>query len=124
VEFIVVGGAAAVLHGAPITTQDLDIVHRRTPENVQRLLSALQALDARFRDPAGRLLRPQPEHLLGSGGYDELIDRTASMTDGATTLQILDLPTLIEVKTAAGRARDRIAVPLLLALLDRTDQER
>jgi hypothetical protein len=46
------------------------------------------------------------------------------MTDGATTLQILDLPTLIEVKTAAGRARDRIAVPLLLALLDRTDQER
>lgn len=34
VEFIVVGGAAAVLHGAPITTRDLDIVHRRTPENV------------------------------------------------------------------------------------------
>jgi hypothetical protein len=30
VEFIVVGGAAALLHGAPIASQDLDIVHRRT----------------------------------------------------------------------------------------------
>jgi hypothetical protein len=46
VEFIVVGGAAALLHGAPITTQDLDIVHRRTPENVERLLHVLLRLDA------------------------------------------------------------------------------
>jgi len=30
VEFVVVGGAAAVLCGAPVTTLDLDIVHRRT----------------------------------------------------------------------------------------------
>ncbi len=37
VEFIIVGGAAAVIQGAPITTNDLDIVHRRTPENVARL---------------------------------------------------------------------------------------
>jgi hypothetical protein len=35
IEFIVVGGAAAVLHGAPITTQDLDIVHRRTADRPQ-----------------------------------------------------------------------------------------
>lgn len=33
VEFIVVGGAAAILHGAAVTTQDLDIVHRRTADN-------------------------------------------------------------------------------------------
>ncbi|MGB5547491.1 MAG: hypothetical protein WBM74_13035 [Polyangiales bacterium] len=41
VEFIIVGGAAAVLHGAPITTEDLDIVHRRTGDNVARLKAAL-----------------------------------------------------------------------------------
>lgn len=35
VEFVVVGGEAAVLQGAMIFTQDLDIVHRRTPENVR-----------------------------------------------------------------------------------------
>jgi hypothetical protein len=36
VEFIVVGDVAAVLHGAPTTTQDLDIVHRRAADNAKR----------------------------------------------------------------------------------------
>jgi len=49
VEFIVVGGAAAVLHGAPITTEDLDIVHRRTSENVSRLKNLLTELDTHVR---------------------------------------------------------------------------
>jgi hypothetical protein len=39
VEFIVIGGVCAVLHGAPVTTFDLDVVHSRTPENLNRLLS-------------------------------------------------------------------------------------
>jgi len=41
VEFILVGGAAATAHGSARLTFDLDIVYRRTPENVQRLVSAL-----------------------------------------------------------------------------------
>ena len=49
IEFIVVGGTAAVLQGAPISTNDLDIVHRRTPENVARLLEVLLHLDATMR---------------------------------------------------------------------------
>jgi hypothetical protein len=49
VEFIIVGGVAAVLQGVPITTTDLDIVHRRTPENVARLLEVLLKLDATIR---------------------------------------------------------------------------
>ena len=49
VEFIIVGGVAAVLQGVPITTNDLDIVHRRTPENVARLLEVLLELDATMR---------------------------------------------------------------------------
>jgi hypothetical protein len=39
------------LQGAPATTLDLDIVHRRTPENVERLLSVLQLLNAVVRKP-------------------------------------------------------------------------
>ena len=59
VEFIIVGGVAAVLQGVPITTNDLDIVHRRTPENVARLLEVLLKLDATMRhDLARRGLRP------------------------------------------------------------------
>jgi len=62
VEFIIVGGVAAVLQGAPITTTDLDIVHRRTPENVARLLDVLLKLDATMRyDFARRGLRPLQE---------------------------------------------------------------
>jgi hypothetical protein len=62
VEFIIVGGAAAVIQGVPITTNDLDIVHRRTPENVARLLDVLLGLDATMRyDLANRGLRPTGE---------------------------------------------------------------
>ena len=50
VEFIVVGMAAGVLHGVPLTTLDIDIVHRRTPENVARLLIVLSELKATYRD--------------------------------------------------------------------------
>ena len=68
VELIVVGGTAAVLHGAPIATQDLAIVHRRTEENVAKLMNVLVRLDAVMRyDLANRNLRPTAAMLLGKG---------------------------------------------------------
>ena len=48
VEFVIVGGVAAVLHGAPVTTLDLDIVPRQTSENVTRLWELLERLDAQI----------------------------------------------------------------------------
>jgi hypothetical protein len=36
VEFVLVGELAAVAQGAPVTTHDVDIVHARTPENLDR----------------------------------------------------------------------------------------
>lgn len=140
VEFIVVGGAAAVLHGAPVTTQDLDIVHRRTAENVQRLSDVLASLDAVFR---GRELRPSIELLSGRGqlnlstalgpldplcvlhdgrGYEELLPHTTVLTDGSSEIRVLDLDTLISVKAATGRARDKLVLPILLALRDRKER--
>jgi len=41
VQFIVVGGAAAVAHGSARPTADLDIVYQRTPDNVRLLVAAL-----------------------------------------------------------------------------------
>jgi len=49
VEFIVVGGVGAILHGALAMTQDLDIVHRLTPSNLARLEVLLRRLDAIVR---------------------------------------------------------------------------
>jgi|SRR6185436_3713051 len=143
VEFIIVGGAAAVLQGAPITTRDLDIVHRRTPENVARLLELLLQLDAIMRyDFAHRGLRPTVEMLLGRGqinlstslgpidplcqldegrGYDELLAHCETVVDDGHMLRVLDLPTLIEVKTKAGRPKDRVVLPILIATLQERD---
>ncbi len=137
VEFVVIGGAAAVLHGAPTTTWDLDIVHSRTPENVGRLQALLEELHAVIRDPAGREVRPTPRHLEAGGqlqlltdfgpldllgrlhdgrGYDELLGKSETLRDETFQIQVLDLPTLIEVKAGAGRAKDRLLLPILLAL--------
>ncbi len=138
IEFIVVGGAAAVIHGAPITTVDLDVVYRRTPENVDRLLGLLGRIGARVRDPTGRDLQPRRSHLkatdplllatihgpfdpmatLGDGrDYEELLEK--SEVHGADPhLRILDLETLIAVKAEANRPKDRIMLPILLAMLE------
>jgi hypothetical protein len=71
VEFIVVGLLAAVAHGAPVTTHDLDIVHRRTPSNVARLVDILvNTLDAQYRGRSD-VLRPTAERLfVKKGGTD------------------------------------------------------
>jgi predicted nucleotidyltransferase len=142
VEFIVVGGAAAVLHGAPITTEDLDIVHRRSPENVSRLKALLDELDARIRELANRRLPPQESALLGDGhvllstrlgpldclgtlidgrGFEELVSHSDSIKDEGVEFLVVDLPTLIELKTKTGRAKDRLMLPILVALVEQLD---
>lgn len=144
VEFIVVGGAAAVLHGAPTMTQDLDIVHRCTAENVKRLKVLLDQLDAYVREPGSRRLRPSAADLSAGGqlnltttlgpldplgrlhdgrGFDELLPHSEVVQDEGRSVRVIDLVTLIEIKSEAGRARDRLVLPLLLALLRDREQQ-
>ncbi len=49
VEFIIIGGMAATGHGSAHVTVDLDIVYRRTPENMSRLAEALSPLQPYLR---------------------------------------------------------------------------
>jgi hypothetical protein len=96
--------AAGVLRGAPVTTVDLDIVHRREAGNVSRLLQVLAELHAIYRhDPRG--LAPAESHLMGEG--HQLL----------TTMHG-DLPTLIELKEKAGRPKDLAVLPVLRATLE------
>jgi 3',5'-cyclic AMP phosphodiesterase CpdA len=46
IDFIVVGGLAAVAQGAPITTMDMDIVHRQSKDNIEKLLAFLKKVEA------------------------------------------------------------------------------
>jgi len=142
VAFIVVGGVGAVLQGAPIATFDLDVVHSRAPENIDRLMTALAALDAEGRAQAGRHLRPTPAHLASPGhqllmtsagpldllgvigrdrGYDDLLQHSIALKIGETlTVRVLDLRMLIQTKEEAGRDKDKA----VLAILRRTLQEK
>jgi hypothetical protein len=63
VEFILVGGVAAILEGAPVSTLDLDIVVQPTPADRRHLLDALQEMHARYLDPAGRHIVPDAGRL-------------------------------------------------------------
>jgi predicted nucleotidyltransferase len=142
VAFVLVGGGAAVIHGAPITTQDVDIVHDRSPQNVRRLLLALAAVDARIADPAGRDLRPSAPALEGPGqsllrtrlgrldvlgalhdgrGYDDLVATAEAIDLDGRELRVVDLDTLIQIKSSTGRAKDRLVVPILLAIAKARD---
>lgn len=68
VDFVLVGALAAVAQGAPVTTHDVDIVHARTPENLDRLMSALGKLGARYRGrPAESPLAPDRRALATTG---------------------------------------------------------
>jgi hypothetical protein len=50
-------------------------------------------------------------------GYEELAQHSIPIDAGDLHLKVLDLPTLIEIKSGTGRVRDRLVVPLLLALM-------
>lgn len=133
VEFILVGGVCAVVHGAPVSTFDLDIVHARTAENIERLKRALDSLNARYRYKS-QTIRPDASHLetlghqllrtdvgdldvLGSiddgKTFDELLPWTESMELAGYEVRLLDLLHLIEIKRRAGRPKDLAILHLL-----------
>jgi bifunctional non-homologous end joining protein LigD len=49
VRFVLIGGLAATLHGSPPRTGDAGICPEQTAENLDRLVRALRAMDARIR---------------------------------------------------------------------------
>jgi len=137
VEFVVVGGLSAVFNGAPIVTLDVDILHRRTKENVARLLVALSELDAHYKhDP--RRLRPTESHLLGAGHqllrtrfgeldvlgtidddvtYEQVAEQTIEVELQELRVRALALSRLIQAKEFAGRPKDVAVLPVLRATL-------
>ncbi len=67
VDFILVGGLAAVVQGAPVTTMDVDIVHNQSPENIAKLLAFLKSIDAFHRRPDDKMIEPQEGDISGRG---------------------------------------------------------
>lgn len=132
VEFIIVGGVAAFAHGAARVTQDVDVVYRRTPENLKRLVAALQPYDPYPRGaPEGLPFRWDERavqlginftlkttlgfiDLLGEitagGTYDDLVRHSHPVEVYGTSCLCIGLDELIRVKKAVGRPKDFEAV--------------
>jgi hypothetical protein len=146
VEFIIVGGVSAVLHGAPVTTFDLDVVHARSRENILRLIAALEELEAVYRNQPGRQLRPGESHLTGEGHqllltkfgpldvlgmigksrtWEDLAGHTRSMEiEPDVVVRVIDLETLIAVKEELGFPKDAAVLPILRqALREQSERE-
>lgn len=141
VDFVLVGGLAAVAQGAPITTHDVDIVQRRTPENVDRLLTFLTSVDARYRGRASHdVLRPTSAALLGPGhsllvtdlgpmdvlgaieegrAFEDLIAHAIEIDVGGNPVHVLGLPMLVEIKRGSNHPKDRYTLAVLEETLRR-----
>jgi len=138
VEFLIVGGIAASLHGSARSTQDLDIVYARTPRNLRRLVAALSGHHPYPRGAPPGLPFSWDEATLQRGLNFTLVtdlgdlDLLGEITGGGTyvnlkphsvefeafglRLRCLDLDTLIRVKRAAGRPRDLEAIAELMVI--------
>ena len=143
VEYLVVGGFAAVLYGSPTTTGDLDVMPRADAANLARLAGVLAALDAVVREPAssGRRLAVTLDLLRRSaaaespGGqlrtrttagpidvlwrlhdgrrYEDLVGRSAELSEDELRVRVLGLDDLIDVKASVGRPQDLLVLPYL-----------
>jgi hypothetical protein len=146
VEYVVIGGIAAMFQGSTTITRDFDICYSRERANLDRLASALRELDARLRgvdvgvpfqlDAAslrnGMNFAFKTKHgdldCLGDpgGGFDyELLKRNADRMDVAgRRVMVASLDDIIAMKRAAGRNKDRIEVENLSALREVREKGR
>jgi len=135
VEFVLVGGLAAVLQGAPVQTYDVDIVPARDEVNLAKLLRVLDSIDAIYRMQPSRRLKPDASHLrspghqnlvttcgyldvlgtIGRGStYEDLLPHTIEMgIGGGLRVRVLDLATIIALKEELAGEKDLAALPLL-----------
>ncbi|MCC6806021.1 MAG: hypothetical protein IT381_01245 [Deltaproteobacteria bacterium] len=129
-EAILIGNAAAALRGAPVTTLDFDFLFRATPANLAKLKRVAKALDAvimRPYYPVSNLYRVEsPEQGLqidfmprisGIRSFNALRAHATTVAFGVSSLQVASLEDIIRSKKAAGRPRDRAALPVLEATL-------
>ena len=145
VDFAIIGGWAALLHGAASATNNLDVCYSRQPENLKRLAGALAPFHPRLRGLPGDLpfvwdaatLHNGTNFKLwtdfggidllaevsGLGGFEEVKASSILVHVFDRDVWTLDLPSLIKAKRAAGREKDLRALPELEGLLGAQEPE-
>jgi len=143
VRYVLVGALAARLNGFPRVTADADITPARDVENLERLATALQELDARvwtdgvpegfaFDCSAAMLARADGWNLVttagrvdllyrptGVSGYDELAAEAERFDVFGVSLLVAPLKSILRMKEAADRPKDRQDAAVIRAMIDR-----
>ena len=125
-EAVLIGNAAAAIHGAPVTTLDFDFMFRATPLNLaklKRFADRLEAVILRPYYPMSALYRVMNEDrglqadfmptIHGVKSFNSLRSRAEKIELGGHVLWVADLADIIASKKAAGRARDRAVLEVL-----------
>lgn len=145
VDFILVGGVAATVHGSARLTLDLDVVYSRHRANLERLALALTPYHPYLRGaPRGLPFRWDAATLarglnftlttdlgdldllgeiVGGGSYDDLLPGSITIQVFGVECRCLDLERLIHVKRAAGRPKDLEAIAELETIRDERPEE-
>jgi len=145
VEFVIVGGFAAMAHGVTLVTQDIDICLRFSPDNLFRLREALTDLHpvhrmtpqliplqineanvSEFRNlyldtDFGQL--DCLSEVKGIGGFDAVAALSEEVELTAGRCKVLGIDGLIRAKEAMGRVQDRLAILQLRAIQEREAAE-
>jgi hypothetical protein len=140
VEFVIIGGWSAILHGSRYGTSALDICYARNSENLRRLARALAPYHPRLRDLPkdlpfvwdqatlrdGTIIKLDTglgkidllAEVAGLGTFDEMTAGSIVTEAFGRQVRTLDLKSLIKAKRAAGRDKDLMVLPELESLLE------
>jgi predicted nucleotidyltransferase len=143
VEFVLIGGVAAIAHGSATFTQDCDITAPFTEDNLTRLMTALTPYQPRYAlampkrpvtESAELLSRNRNLYLLTDlgrldilaevppvGSYAEVAARAISLDIYGRSCRVISLDDLIAIKRYLGRDKDRLVERELLALRNPPD---
>lgn len=144
VQFVLIGGLAAQVHGSPSLTGDVDICFAPEGENLGRLAGALASLAAIRREMPPGLTAPIDARALRAGdvftlstrygdldllahpnpGFDfkALVGRSIAAEVLGVEVRVASLEDLMAMKRAAGRPKDRIELEILGALREELDR--
>ncbi len=144
IKFILVGGLAAVVQGAPVTTMDIDIVHNRSSENISKLNAFLKSIDATYRRPDDKVIGPNEEAISGMDhflfttrfgpldvlafieqgkAYEDLLEHTVEIEFRGHIIRVLNLKTLVELKKTSRDAKEKQRLIVLEETLRQVNEE-
>lgn len=133
VEFVVIGGWAAIFHGSAQVTNDLDICYSRDKENLRRLAGALAPYHPRPRGFPDQLpfvtlatdldIIDLLAEVSGIGTYSDVLAASVEVDAFDRRVRALDLRALIQAKKATGRQKDLLILPELEGLLEAGQDE-